>query len=107
MAMAVTERVREIGLKRALGARTRDILGEFLSEAAVIGLLGGAVGYLLSVGLTSLLNGSATSAQILAITPLLTILVIGFAVLLASLAGVLPAVRASRIDPVTALRTTN
>lgn len=107
MAMAVTERVREIGLKRALGARTRDILGEFFAEAAFIGLLGGAAGYLLSLGLTSLMNGSATSAQIFAITPLLTVLVIGFAVLLASLAGVLPAIRASRIDPVTALRTTN
>ena len=107
MAMAVTERVREIGLKRALGARTRDILGEFLTEAAAIGLLGGGAGYLLSLGLTSLMNGSATSAQIFAITPLLTILVIGFSVLLACLAGVLPALRASRIDPVTALRTTN
>ena len=107
MAMAVTERVREIGLKRALGARTRNILGEFLAEAAVIGLLGGGVGYLLAFGLTSLLNASPTSAQIFAITPLLTILVIGFAVLLACLAGVLPAIRASRIDPVTALRTTN
>ena len=107
MAMAVTERVREIGLKRALGARTRDILAEFLAEAAVIGLLGGGAGYLLSLGLTTLMNGSATSAQIFAITPLLTILVIDFAALLASLAGVLPAIRASRIDPVTALRTTN
>ena len=107
MAMAVTERVREIGLKRALGARTRDILGEFLTEAAVIGLLGGGAGYLLALGLTSLLNASPTGAQIFAITPLLTVLVIGFAVLLACLAGVLPAARASRIDPVTALRTTN
>ena len=107
MAMAVTERVREIGRKRALGARTRNILGEFLAEASVIGLLGGGVGYLLAFGLTSLLNASPTSAQIFAVTPLLTILVIGFAVLLACLAGVLPAIRASRIDPVTALRTTN
>jgi putative ABC transport system permease protein len=109
MIMAVSERVREIGLKKALGARTGDILSEYLLEAGLIGLIGGVVGYLLGVGLTSLLNaaGSASNLELFAITPTLTIETIGFAVVLGMLAGVLPALRASRLDPVMALRTIN
>jgi putative ABC transport system permease protein len=109
MIMAVSERVREIGLKKALGARTGDILSEYLLEAGLIGLIGGVVGYLLGVGLTSLLNaaGSASNLELFAITPTLTIETIGFAVVLGVLAGVLPALRASRLDPVIALRTIN
>jgi putative ABC transport system permease protein len=105
MAMAVSERVREIGVRRAIGARTTDILREFMSEAAAIGLAGGGVGYLVALLLTGWLNASATGAPLFAITPQLTLLVIGFAVLLACLAGVLPAIRAARLDPVIALRT--
>jgi putative ABC transport system permease protein len=109
MIMAVSERVREIGLKKALGARTGDILSEYLLEAGLIGLIGGVVGYLLGVGLTNLLNamGSASNLKLFAITPTLTIETIGFAVVLGVLAGVLPALRASRLDPVIALRTIN
>jgi putative ABC transport system permease protein len=109
MIMAVSERVHEIGLKKALGARTGDILSEYLLEAGLIGLIGGVVGYLLGVGLTSLLNaaGSASNLELFAITPTLTFETIGFAVVLGVLAGVLPALRASRLDPVIALRTIN
>lgn len=105
MAMAVSERVREIGLKRALGARTRDVLREFLGEAAMIGLLGGAVGFGLAYLLTNALNASATGALLFAVTPQVTLLALGFALVLACLAGVLPAIRAARLDPVRALRT--
>jgi putative ABC transport system permease protein len=108
MVMAVSERVREIGLKKALGAHTSHILREYLLEAALIGLISGVIGYLLGVGLTSLINaGSASSLQLFSITPTLTVETIGFAVILSALAGVLPALRAARLDPVTALRTTN
>ncbi|HEV2461909.1 MAG TPA: FtsX-like permease family protein [Ktedonobacterales bacterium] len=108
MVMAVSERVREIGLKKALGAHTSHILREYLLEAALIGLISGVIGYLLGVGLTSLINvGSASSLQLFSITPTLTVETIGFAVVLSALAGVLPALRAARLDPVTALRTTN
>ncbi len=106
MIMAVTERVREIGLKKALGAHMRHLLLEYLAEATLIGLFGGLVGYLLGVGLTNLVNaaGRASGQELFLITPALTVLAIGFAVALGALAGLIPAVRAARLDPVTALR---
>ena len=107
MIMAVSERVREIGLKKAVGAHTGDVLREYLMEAGLIGLVGGVIGYVLGFGLTELINASSGASPLFLITPKLTILVIGFAVVLASLAGVLPALRAARLDPVTALRTSN
>jgi len=109
MVMAVSERIREIGLKKAVGARTTDVLREFLAEAAVIGLIGGLIGYGLGAALTLFINAGsfAGSLQLFLLTPKLTVLVIGFAVALGAFAGVLPAIRAARLDPVTALRTTN
>jgi putative ABC transport system permease protein len=109
MVMAVSERFREIGLKKAIGARTTDVLREFLAEAAMIGLIGGLGGYALGAALTLFINASsfAGTLQLFLLTPKLTALVIGFAVALGALAGVLPAIRAARLDPVTALRTTN
>jgi putative ABC transport system permease protein len=104
MLMSVSERVREIGLKKAVGARTRHILTEFLAEAALIGLIGGVVGYLLGFALTTLLNGSNPSGGLFLVTPELTALAIGFAVALGAFAGLLPAIRAARMDPVRALR---
>jgi putative ABC transport system permease protein len=109
MIMAVTERVREIGLKKAVGAHTFHVLREYLAEAVLIGFLGGAIGYLAGLGLTSLLNtlGKGSNLELFLVTPTLTALAIGFAVALGALAGVIPALRAARLDPVTALRTTN
>jgi putative ABC transport system permease protein len=104
MLMSVSERVREIGLKKAVGARTRHILTEFLAEAALIGLIGGVTGYLLGLVLTTLLNGSDPSGGLFLVTPGLTALAIGFAVALGAVAGLLPAIRAARMDPVRALR---
>jgi putative ABC transport system permease protein len=109
MIMAVTERFREIGLKKAVGAHTIHILREYLAEAVLIGFLGGAIGYLLGLGLTTLLNtlGKNSNFELFLVTPALTVLALGFAVALGALAGVIPALRAARLDPVTALRTTN
>jgi putative ABC transport system permease protein len=109
MIMAVTERFREIGLKKAVGAHTRHILREYLTEATLIGFIGGGIGYLLGLGLTSLLNslGKASNLDLFLVTPNLTLIALGFAVALGALAGVIPAFRAARLDPVTALRTTN
>jgi putative ABC transport system permease protein len=107
MIMAVTERVREIGLKKAVGAHTGQIMREFLLEATIIGLIGGLVGFALGFILTTLLNlaGAATNLELFLVTPGLAVLAIAFAVALGALAGVAPAFRASRLDPVTALRT--
>ena len=106
MFMAVAERVREIGLKKAVGATTFNIMGEFLVEATFIGVVGGVVGYGLGALITIIANATTPPGQstLFLITPNLTILAIGFATVLGAVAGVLPAWRAARLDPVTALR---
>jgi putative ABC transport system permease protein len=107
MFMAVAERVREIGLKKAVGATTLNVMGEFLLEATFIGFLGGVLGYALGALITIVANATTPVGQptLFLITPNLTILAIGFAIALGAAAGVLPAWRAARMDPVTALRT--
>ncbi len=106
MFMAVAERVREIGLKKAVGATTFNIMGEFLVEATLIGLVGGIIGYALGAAITIIANATTPPGQstLFLITVNLTILSIGFATVLGAVAGVLPAWRAARLDPVTALR---
>ncbi|HEV2475926.1 MAG TPA: ATP-binding cassette domain-containing protein, partial [Candidatus Dormibacteraeota bacterium] len=114
MYTAVLERTREIGIMKALGARSADVRGMFMSEAAMIGLIGGAVGLLIA-GLVSVVgnivvNNIAQSQGIpldLSVFRLTWWLVVG-ALILASgfsaLSGLFPALRASRLDPVAALR---
>ncbi|HVC42102.1 MAG: ABC transporter permease [Candidatus Dormibacteria bacterium] len=104
MIMSVSERTREIGLKKAIGAKTRNILSEFIAESTVMGLLGGVIGFLLGVLLTILLNSGDPSGGLFLITPRLTLIALIFAVALGAGAGVIPAMRAARMDPVTALR---
>jgi putative ABC transport system permease protein len=108
MLVSVTERTREIGLRKALGARRRDILTQFLVESAVISLFGGIVGILLAWGISTII-GQVAAANNTALTP-----VIGLnAVLLATLFsagvglffGIYPANRAANLEPVEALRT--
>jgi putative ABC transport system permease protein len=107
MFMAVSDRVREIGLKKAVGATTTNIMGEFLIEATLMGLLGGILGYGLGVLLVVVRNvffPAADGSTLFLITPTLTAIAIGFATILGALAGILPAWRAARLDPVIALR---
>lgn len=108
MIMSVSERTAEIGLKKAIGASEGTIVREFLLEAAMIGLLGGALGFLFGWGLAGLLNVGASQAlggtEIFKVTPRLAAVAIGFAVVLGVMAGLFPAWNASRLDPVVALR---
>lgn len=106
MVFSVTERTREIGIKKAIGASRRDILREFLSESAILafsgGILGGVAGYLF----TLLLNAGTSSSGVIAftVTPRLAIIVFMLSLVIGAGAGLLPARRAARIDPVRALR---
>jgi len=106
MLMAVTERVREIGLKKAVGARTRHILREYLVEATVIGAIGGTIGLLLGWGITTLVNAATAAANLslFLVSWRLVIVALLFSVGLGAVAGIIPALRASRMDPVRALR---
>jgi len=106
MFMAVAERVREIGLKKAVGATTGRIMGEFLLEATVIGGLGGIIGYGIGAAITVIANATTPPGQstLFLLTLRLTLFALGFAIALGALAGILPAWRAARMDPVTALR---
>jgi len=106
MFMAVAERIREIGLKKAVGATTLDIMREFLIEATLIGAIGGLIGYGLGALITIIVNGTTPPGQstLFLITVRLTVLALGFAIALGAVAGILPAFRAARLDPVTALR---
>ena len=106
MFMAVAERVREIGLKKAVGATTLNIMGEFLIEATLIGLIGGLVGYGIGAAITIVANAytSPGTSTLFLLTVRLTLFALGFAIALGALAGILPAFRAARLDPVTALR---
>jgi len=106
MIMAVSERVREIGLKKAIGATTGAVAREFLLESTFIGLAGGVIGFALGFGITTLVNATMPASQgaIFLVTPGLAVLCIGFAVALGATAGILPALRAANLDPVTALR---
>jgi putative ABC transport system permease protein len=106
MIMAVSERVREIGIKKAIGATTRRVMREFLLESAFIGLLGGVIGFGLGFAVTALLNASVPASQgaLFLVTPGLAALCVGFALVLGTVAGIIPAFRAARLDPVSALR---
>ncbi len=108
MVMTVSERVREIGIKKAVGAPTGAILREFLVEATLLGAIGGVIGLSAGALLVVILNaqtaGSGTSVFLL--TPMLLLRSFLFATVLGALAGIYPALRAARLDPVTALRST-
>jgi putative ABC transport system permease protein len=105
MLMAVTERIREIGLKKAVGARTGHIMREFVSESTLIGLIGGLLGLAVgSLAIVLLNNTFGGNNGIFLLTPRLAIGSLVFAVVLGAVAGLLPAGRAARMDPVLALR---
>ncbi len=114
MLMAVLERTKEIGVMRAVGARSRDISSIFISEAFLIGLFGGLVGLILGYGGSNvaeavmngyIMKGNGGSDSISFYIPLyLSLGVVLFSVMVSSLAGYLPAKRASKLDPVNALR---
>ena len=102
MLMAVAERTREIGLRKSLGARRTDILRQFLAESATIATVGAAIGVFTGVALSVLLN--AVSPLPATVSPLSILLGVVIGMGVGIVAGVYPASRAARLDPITALR---
>jgi putative ABC transport system permease protein len=106
MAMAVAERTREIGIRRAIGARRLRIVREIVTEAALIGLVGGLLGLGLGSVVVTLANeaGRASGTILFELTPDTSAFAVGFAMILGMAAGLIPAWTAARLDPVEALR---
>jgi putative ABC transport system permease protein len=106
MAMSVAERTREIGIKRAIGGSRRRIIRELVTEAAVIGLIGGLLGLGLGAIVVVLANeaGRDSGTILFDLTPGTAIFAVAFSTILGMLAGVIPAWSAARLDPVEALR---
>jgi putative ABC transport system permease protein len=108
MLVTVTERTREIGLRKALGAKNRDIQVQFLVESSVLSMLGGILGiifgYLLAFGIAALASNAGTK-----IVPAVNLLIIIgttlFSIGIGLFFGIYPASRAAKLDPVIALRT--
>jgi len=102
MLVSVTERTREIGLRMAVGARTKDILGQFLVEAITLSLIGGLIGVALGVG-GALAIGKIAGWRIL-LSPESIVLAVAFSFAIGVFFGFYPARKAARLNPVEALR---
>jgi ABC-type antimicrobial peptide transport system permease subunit len=105
MLASVSERIREIGVRKAIGARSHDIFIQFLAEAVVISVLGGLLGLVASVGLLSVARDLIPQGEAINNVPV-TAMLYGFlfSSLIGLASGIYPALRASRLDPIDALR---
>ena len=108
MLVTVTERTREIGIRKAMGAKRRDVLFQFLAEAAMLSLTGGLVGLALAYGIVSMLSGQPIfgpdSEITMAVTPDIALLACTVSIGIGLFFGVYPAIRAARMHPIEALR---
>jgi putative ABC transport system permease protein len=104
MLVSVTERTKEIGLRKAVGAKRRDILRQFLVESLAISILGGLLGVLLGYATATAIRVFYSEYLIPITTPSAVLLSIGFSAVIGLFFGIYPAYRASQLNPIQALR---
>ena len=101
MLVSVTERTREIGVRKALGATYRVIVMQFLIEAVVISLVGGAIGILVGIGASKLIGALTSMKTVISMGPIL--LSFGFSMAIGLIFGLYPARKAAKLNPIDAL----
>jgi len=104
MLASISERVREIGIRKSVGAATIDIFVQILVESLAIAVLGGIAGLATSFLLVSLISSFSPTDNAPIITPLSMVIAFGFSVLVGILAGLFPAFKAAKFNPIQALR---
>ena len=106
MIVSVTERTREIGIRKAVGARRRDIMMQFLMEALVVSLLGGLIGVVGGIGMSHFVEGKRLNGQAIetVVEPSSIVLAFGISAAIGLFFGIYPASRAARLNPIEALR---
>ncbi len=104
MLASISERVREIGIRKSVGASTFDIFVQILIESVAIAMLGGLAGLATSVGLVHLISSFSPTDNAPIITFTALAIAFGFSVLVGVLAGIFPAIKAARLNPIQALR---
>jgi putative ABC transport system permease protein len=104
MLASITERIREIGVRRAVGANGTDIFVQIVVESTIIGVIGGLLGLVASAGVIKLLVAISSNENRPAVELHDVLVSFGFAVLIGVLSGFYPALKASRLDPIEALR---
>lgn len=105
MLAVISERIREIGVRKAVGARGGDIFLQFLAESTVISVIGGLIGLVLSVGFLQILAGMIPDGGNISLLPVKAMgFGFSFSVVVGICAGIYPALKAARLDPIEALR---
>ena len=102
MLVSVTERTREIGLKKAIGAKKGSILAQFLTEASVLTSIGGVIGVGIGIGLAQLISKVASVP--VAISSLSIVVSVVFSMVVGIVFGLIPSVKAANLNPIDALR---